>query len=141
MKWFKKERIIVPFDYSDASMHALRVGMALAEDKANVHLVHVLHYYPHGQGTYYLGEPDDEQRIAGAKQAIEKKIALADITGIQVDVLVGDPVNEIVGQVKDCETDLVVIPSHGYTGLKKMLLGSVAQGVVRHAQCPVLVLK
>ena len=48
---------------------------------------------------------------------------------------------EIVGFVEARDADFVVIPSHGYTGLKKMLLGSVAQGVVRRAPCPVLVLK
>ena len=58
-----------------------------------------------------------------------------------MDVLVGDPAKEIVELGNEIETALIVISSHGYTGLKKMLLGSVAQGVVRHAKCPVLVLK
>jgi len=50
-------------------------------------------------------------------------------------------VKEIVELANNIETDLIVIPSHGYTGLKKMFLGSIAQGVVRHSKCPVLVLK
>ena len=141
MKWFKKRRIIVPFDYSDDSMHAVRVGMSLAESKENVHLVHVLNELSVGQEHFDWSPSRDEERVAQAKKAIEDQLALANITGIAVNVIVGDPAAAIVELANEIETDLIVIPSHGYTGLQKLVLGSVAQGVVRHARCPVLVLK
>jgi len=141
MKWFKKKRIIVPFDFSEDSLGGVRVGMALAETKEDVHLVHVLHELPAGKEDYYWNPSKNEQRKAETKTAIEEKLMMADIGGVKIDVLIGDPADEIVGLAKEIDTDLIVIPSHGYTGLKKMLLGSVAQGVVRHAKCPVLVLK
>ena len=141
MKWFKKKRIIVPFDFSDDSMRAVRVGMALAEKKEDIHLVHVLHELPAGEEDYYWNPSKNAQRKTETTTAIKDKLTTADIQDIKVDVLVGDPAKEIVSLANKIETDLIVIPSHGYTGLKKMLLGSVAQGVVRHAKCPVLVLK
>ena len=141
MKWFKKKRIIVPFDFSDDSVRALRVGMALAEKKEDVHLVHVLHDLPSGEEDFYWNPSKNEARKAETKTAIKDKLITANIGDVKVDVLVGSPADEIVGLANEIETDLIVIPSHGYTGIKKMLLGSVAQGVVRHAKCPVLVLK
>ena len=72
-------------------MHAVRVGMALADEITNVHVVHVLHHLSPGLEAYYWEIPRDDERIAGAKKAIEEKLTLADIRGVQVDVLVGRP--------------------------------------------------
>lgn len=141
MKWFKKKRIIVPFDYSDDSLRAVRVGMALSETKSQVHVVHVLYDLLVGEHDSFVTAVDNSQRAADAKRAIGDQLAVANIEGIKVDVLVGDPATEIVELANEIETDLIVIPSHGYAGIKRMLLGSVAQDVVRHAKCPVLVLK
>ena len=141
MKWFKKKRIIVPFDYSDDSMRAVRVGMSLAEKKEDVHLVHVLNELPSGEVGIYWTPSTDEQRKALSKTTIKDKLTMANIGDIKIDVLIGDPADEIISVANEIETDLIVIPSHGYTGLKKMLMGSVAQKVVRHAKCAVLVLK
>jgi universal stress protein A len=56
-------------------------------------------------------------------------------------VPVGDPVESIVGTARGWPADLVVIGSHGRDGLNRVLLGSVAEGVTRHAPCPVLVVR
>lgn len=141
MKWFKKKRIIVPFDFSVESTRAVRVGISLAEEKKDVHVVHVLHELPAGEVDYYWNPSKNDKRKAEAEKAVKDSLSLADITDIQTDVLVGDPATEIVDFAKEIQTDLIVIPSHGYGGMKRMLLGSVARGVVRHAKCPVLVLK
>ena len=56
-------------------------------------------------------------------------------------VQIGTPLTEIVNAAKDWPADLIVIGSHGRGGLKRALLGSVAEGVMRHAHCPVLVVR
>lgn len=141
MKWFKKERVVVPFDFSDNSLRAVRVGLSLADRKDDVRVVHVLHQMPIGPETYYWGPTNDQQRIVETRAAIAEKLSLADIGDVQIEVLIGDPVTELAGLAEDIDARLVVIPSRGYGGLSQFLLGSVAQGVVRHAKCPVLVLK
>ena len=61
--------------------------------------------------------------------------------GVQVNVAFGDPGDEITKHAETVHADLIVMPSHGRTGLKRLLIGSVAERVVRLAQCPVLVLR
>ena len=53
----------------------------------------------------------------------------------------GDPGLMIADYAADVQADLIVMPSHGYHGVKRLLLGSVAERVLRHANCPVLVLR
>jgi len=91
MKWFKKKRIIFPFDYSFDSMHAVRVGMSLAEKKEDVHLVHVLHELSAGEEEYYWNPSNNVQRKMEAKKAIQEQLENAEIHDIKIDVLVGDP--------------------------------------------------
>ena len=64
MKWFKKKRIIVPFDYSDDSLRAIRVGQSLAEKKQDVHVVHVLHDLGRWRRGFLL-ESIEEQTAEG----------------------------------------------------------------------------
>ena len=83
----------------------------------------------------------DESR---RKTVTEKLHALAADHGAveaTVSVLLGTPGMEIADYAKDQGADLIVIPSHGYHGIKRMFLGSVAERVIRHAECSVLVLR
>ncbi len=61
-------------------------------------------------------------------------------TRVRVRVVTGDPATEIVGLAKEEKCDLVVLPTHGRTGFSHVFFGSVAEKVVRHAECPVLTL-
>ncbi len=60
---------------------------------------------------------------------------------MNVEILIGDPGHEIANYAEELDAGLVVVASHGQTGLRHLLLGSVAERVVRLAKCPVLVLK
>lgn len=140
MKWFKKKRIIVPFDFSDESLRAIRVGMAMAEHPHDVHVVHVLHGLPVGVG-FDRPQPSSEQRKTETKAAIHERLVNENIRDVEVDVLLGDPATTLTSHASQIGCDLIVIPSHGYGRLTRMLIGSVAQDVVRSAECPVLVLK
>jgi nucleotide-binding universal stress UspA family protein len=65
----------------------------------------------------------------------------AGFENLQQEVLFGDPGSQIVNFATNCNADLIVIPSHGYHGVKRLVLGSVAERVIRHAECSVLVLR
>jgi len=139
------KRILVPIDFSDCSKKALRYAVALAKQfGARLHLVYV------GQG-YYLA-PELVTVDMSATETREKSAAAGKLAAlateevspkIPVDILVrnGHAGTEIVRAAIETETDLIVISTHGYTGLKHAWFGSVTENVVRHAHCPVLVVR
>lgn len=141
MKWFKKKRIVVPFDYSADSIEALNFGVSVADEHGRVHLVHVLHELPPSESEFYWESSRDLERCREAKQSIEECLAANGINNVKVKVLVGDPAKEIVEFAKEIDTDLIVISSHGYSAVKEFFLGSVAKKVVRGSKCPVMVMK
>jgi nucleotide-binding universal stress UspA family protein len=84
---------------------------------------------------------DDERRIEATERQLQDVLADGKYRGVQVKVLVGDPGHSIADFAQDIGAELIILPSHGRTGLKRMLIGSVAERVVRLAHCPVLVLR
>lgn len=141
MQWFHGRRVLVPFDFSDPSLEAVKVGLALASNPDELYVVHVLIQVPATEPAALWDEFHDEKRIATARESIEEKLNEADIRGMQVHVSIGNPSTDIADYAEEIDAGLIVIPSHGYTGVKRLLLGSVAERVVRLAKCPVLVLK
>ena len=142
---FKIERILVPLDFSPASMEALDYAVWLAKQfRAAIHLVHV---YP----------PDEASSVPGAghllfqsAEAIER--LNEELTGIHrkhvptfrpenCHVRGGRPYEEIVRLAREIDADLIVLATRGHSGLKRLLLGSTAERVVRSAPCPVLVVR
>ena len=69
-----------------------------------------------------------------------RKERLSHKTNVRVRVVTGDPATEIVRLAKEEKSDLIVLPTHGRTGFSHVFFGSVAEKVVRHAECPVLTL-
>lgn len=141
MNWMKNKTVLVPFDYSDASVNGVRTALAMVESKDRVRVVYVWPQLPEMEAQDALDEAIRERRKTEATVAIKEALEKADLRGVQIDVLIGDPAHQIVEHAEQQETDFIVIPSHGYTGVKRWFLGSVAERVVRHAKCPVLVLK
>ena len=84
-----------------------------------------------------------QQRIKGANQLTERVANSLAASGLKTEAVVydGDPRSVIVDEAEDWKADLIVLGSHGYTGIKKWLLGSVAQSVVSHAPCSVEVVR
>ena len=140
---FKIERILVPLDFSRASIQALDHAVSLAKQfRAAVHLLHV---HP----------PDEAASVPGAAhvllqsaEAIER--LNEELTGIHRErvelfcpecchIRGGRPHQEIVGLAREIRADLIVLSTRGYSGLKHLLLGSTAERVIRAAPCPVLV--
>ena len=138
-------KILVAVDESTFAARAADVGFDLARSLgAAVAIIHVVDpavvaYAPEG------GVPAGEL-IALAQQDGKKLIAAfgqrAALQPAPVEFLqVGKPATEIVKAAQDWPADLIVVGSHGRGGVKRLLLGSVADAVMRHATCPVLVVR
>ena len=141
MDWFKRKRILVPFDFSEESKEAVKVGVALAKNKDDVHVLNVLAQLPVGDPYVVWDEQSDARRMEATRKSMREALAEFDLQNIHLDVGLGNPSSTIADLAEEIEAGLIVIPSHGRTGVKRLLLGSVTEHVVRLAHCPVLVLK
>jgi len=141
------EKILVPLDFSEHAKTALRQALDMAEAyDAGLQLLHVvednLHPYFHMAGTRSILElhPDIEEK----SMEVMKK-TFAEINGRHIPatfhVAVGHAAQEINQFAEDQDTDLIVIATHGLTGLEHLLMGSVTEKVVRMAACPVFTVK
>jgi nucleotide-binding universal stress UspA family protein len=144
MSHFENKTIIVPFDFSEPSTRAVDMAIELAGQSAELHVIHVIVPTP----TLISLDPgiptllsNDMERVDEAANHMEKLFAGGKYSGLKQHCLIGDPGSEIVNLAKRVQADLIVIPSHGRTGLKRLFLGSVAERVLRLAECPVLVLR
>ena len=141
MNWFSNSKVLVPFDFSDACTEAVRVATHLAKNVDDVHVLHVLENLP-ATSPLAVWDPDaDEHRKKTAQESMEEKLAELGIKNVHLDVSIGNPAYAVADLAKEIECGLIVIPSHSRSALKRFLIGSVAERVVRLSPCPVLVLK
>ncbi|MGI9473804.1 MAG: universal stress protein [Rubripirellula sp.] len=132
---------IVPIDFSDVSIAALDQALEIAGTDGTVHVIHVLAELATMEPGNLYGTVDDESRIVSTSKYMREKLADSKYDGVRVHVVVGDPGREIANFSESEGATLIVLPSHGYGFFKHMLLGSVAERVIRLAHCPVLVLR
>ena len=143
---FSLKAILVPIDFSDCSKKALRYAVPLAKQfGATITLLHVVHVnYAAGPEFGVIDFPLME---ADLRKSAEKQLGQLAATEIQQQaaaqtlVRIGQEMVEIVDCAKRLESDLIIISTHGRTGLKHVFMGSVAENVVRLAPCPVLVVR
>lgn len=142
---FRIKNILVPIDFSECSKKALCYAMALAkEHKADITLLNVVFT------NFAMGEPSSVEYVqftgelrAKAQRELQA-LAAAEVHGEVIAksfVRSGSPTGEILGMAASMPADIIVISTHGRTGLKHALLGSVTEHVVRRAPCPVLVVR
>jgi nucleotide-binding universal stress UspA family protein len=141
MAWFPKQTVIVPVDFSPESLAAIDVGLQLVSRPANLHVVHVVVDITPLEAGEVWGVVDPQTRIEQMRKVLDERLADAKFAGIQKAVVLGEPAHGITNYAEEKMADLIVIPSHGRTGLTRLLIGSVAERVVRLAHCPVLVLR
>ncbi len=141
-------RILVPTDFSRSSTNALTYAIAFAEKfAAEVILLHVVQdlalFVPEAVAPAPPVVPPIEQFRAAARTALQRAIAGVQRPGIAIrpEVVEGTPCEEIIRLAREREVDLVVMGTHGRTGLAHVFLGSVAEKVVRRAPCPVLTVR
>jgi nucleotide-binding universal stress UspA family protein len=141
MAYFPKQRVVVPVDFSAESLAAVDVGMQLVESPGKLHVVHVLIDITPLEAGEVWGVIDPAVRQEQTEKLLKEKLSNDKYRGIHLAVLLGEPAHGIANYAQDKQADLIVIPSHGRTGLTRLLIGSVAERVVRLAHCPVLVLR
>lgn len=140
----KLKSILVPIDFSPPSMKALDYAVNLAANtRAQITLIHVLEMVamPEFAG-YPLVLPTDAtvQTTRAELTRVARQHGCEGPLLSEIKVRKGTPYHEITLAARSLKADLIVIATHGYTGVKRVLLGSTAERVVRHAACPVLVI-
>lgn len=139
-------RILFPTDFSHYNAAALEFASTLAgESKALLFIVHVDETSDLnaalGEAAYiYAQSPDCPTRRANRERLAQ---VVPTVAGVKYEhhCLTGAPVAEILRFAEQEKVDLIVMASHGRTGLSRLLMGSVAEAVVRRASCPVLIVK
>ncbi len=142
---FRFKKILVPIDFSGCSKKALQYALPLAEKhNSALTLLHVVPIpaYAAGEFTGVDYSVTTAMRTSGEKEmaGLVAGVVRGKVPAESV-VRNGSPAIEIVELAKSLPADLIVISTHGRSGLKHVLLGSVAEHVVRHAPCPVLVVR
>lgn len=142
MSHFHRDSILVPIDFSEASMRAVRVARTIAESDSEVTVVHVGPNYDliapapaWGMGVTPIYD------LEGQRNRLQSWIAEHDLGDVKLEVQLGDPGDEVCRLAEELKSKLIVVPSHGRHGLERVLLGSVAERIIRHCACSVLVLR
>lgn len=140
MNPFANKPILVPVDLSETSDRALLYATELASSPGQITALHVGIPYTAVEPPYmYL--IDEQGRRRQLEESVHEHFADDKYRGVRVEVRFGDPGDEIASFAREHGAGLIVMPSHGRTGLSHLLVGSVAERVVRYAPCPVLVLR
>jgi nucleotide-binding universal stress UspA family protein len=144
MTTLKYNSVLVPSDFSEQAHDAVDTALTLAGDASRLTIIHVAPPL----STLSVGDPavawqtiSDETRCEHLRTDFRKQFSGEKYKGLKIVVAVGGPADEITRYAKKESVDLIVLPSHGRTGLMHLLIGSVAERVVRLAHCPVLVLR
>ena len=140
------EKILVPVDFSECAREGARYASAFASKVgADLLLMNVTHTADFTASDPNVVPPEwcelvDNARIA-AEDELDELVNFLPLIGISADteVAVGTPIEKLVERTKQPDIDMVITSTHGYTGLRHVLLGSTAEQLVRRAHCPVLV--
>lgn len=140
MNWFPRRCIVVPVDFSPASDRAVKTALSIAESPGCVHVVHVVTvptFVPYGEGAWLVDTQSfAEKAKLYLREYLEKH---PDFSGVQSATLTGEAADSIVRYAREKQSDLIIMPSHSRTGIRRLVLGSVTQNVLHDAPCEVLV--
>jgi nucleotide-binding universal stress UspA family protein len=146
---FAPKSILVPTDFSEFSDRAIKQAVDIAEqNNAKIYLIHVVDQLQQCAIDYCIPlevmqkvQSDSEKEAVKKMQDEAKKILQSSKIEVIADVKSGTPYEAILKEQQDRKADLIVIASHGRTGILKSLIGSVAERVMREAKCPVLLVR
>ena len=137
-------RILFPTDFSEPANEAKQYALSLADRfGAELHLLHVVPLvipYPDAASPWIMAENEMQRQVEASDRRLASEL---DSTWSQQHVVIhkavmGLAVDEILSYAKEQEIDLIVVGTHGHSGLARLLIGSVAEKLVRTASCPVL---
>ncbi|MEZ6035457.1 MAG: universal stress protein [Planctomycetaceae bacterium] len=138
--WLPRKRVVVPIDFSDASSVAIATALEVAESRDVIDVISVA---PRVEEVAFYGVapmPDDV-RLENLRQGLAKYLTEHGYGSLCAHALIGDPGTAIVQYASDMGADLIVMPSQGLHGLRRLVLGSTTERVLRHSDIPVLVLR
>jgi nucleotide-binding universal stress UspA family protein len=134
-------KILVPTDFSSLGQTALETATALAKERGAKLLIAHVEEPPlaYGGGELYYGieEPDRNE----LKRMLTEVVPTDPAVAYEHRLMMGSPAGAIVQLAEKEGVDMIVMPTHGRTGVLRLLMGSVAEEVVRKAKCPVLTVK
>ncbi|MHC4140190.1 MAG: universal stress protein [Planctomycetota bacterium] len=139
------KKILCPIDHSDCSKEALKYAVSFAmKDEAKLYLLHIIDIRSFSEGLDAMSKPiPDEETLEQLRTKLLDCIPedIRDDMDVEATVIQGIPFAEIISTAKEKEIDMIVIGSHGRTGISHMMMGSVSEKVVRKAPCPVLTVR
>ncbi|MBE7446917.1 MAG: universal stress protein [Planctomycetia bacterium] len=140
------QKILCPVDYSNCSMSALTYATKLAlKDSARLYLLYVKDERVSDYGGLKFDAEFNHtaETVTGMEQKLRSSIPEEIRCSINVEILIrtGVPFEEILKVARNNVTDLIVMGTHGRTGITHMVIGSVAEKVIRNAPCPVLCIR
>ena len=141
MSWLPRQIVVVPIDFSDDSFRALDTARELVDNTLHLHVIYVLPVLEPTEPGVIWHTIDDNSRSEHAEAALKKALAKRGHEQIRLVTRFGDPGHEVADYARQSGADLIVMSSHGRAGLRGLLIGSVAERILRLAHCPVLVLK
>ena len=136
------DRVLVPVDFSKYARVATTYGreLALAWD-AHLELLHAVEPPVYSEMSLPVVTRDEEARLIAEENIARLAEELSPGPSVSVSVTVGQAADTVIKEAARTEKTLLVMPSHGHTGIERLLLGSVTERVLRRAPCPVLVVK
>lgn len=138
------QKILVPLDGSDHSLRALKISIQISKEfNGEITLIHVYsEVWPYGMFATSIEQCIEAARKAGADILADgKKKARTERVEVETLLKEGHPVEEILKTAKKGDFDLIVMGARGISRIRGILIGSVSDGVTRHAPCPVFVVK
>lgn len=138
-------RLLVPVDFSDSSLRALRHAASLAADSGGS--LTIVHVVAADYGWLEIGREEYRELDKSLQnQAVKELRALAGANvpkdvPTDLEVRIGRPADEIVAAAIEAKSDLIILSTQGRTGLDRYLIGSVAERVARIAPCPVYLMR
>ncbi len=141
------KKILVPIDFSDYSKKALQYTVKLAKSfNAELFLVYVIEpmVYPADLSMGQMVIPQSEVNLSEKANTELEELATNEIgDSLKYNILIktGKPFMEIIETATEVDADLIIIATHGHTGVEHLLFGSTSEKVVRKAPCPVLTLR
>lgn len=138
------EKILFPTDFSESAENAARYAISLAKKYgSNLYIVHVVEPFTYTTDFGLDYSVQYKEMEATARRLLDEFVASIQRNYLDAEgvLLSGEPFVEIIKYAKREQVDLIIMGTHGRTGLEHMLLGSVAEKVVRKSPCPVLTIK
>ena len=141
MTWPKDITVVVPTDLSDFSLRALEMATQIAGNRELIRVIHVMAVIEPIEPETAWVMIDEPVRLEVTRKELGRFLAKNGYGDLCYEVLIGNAGTEIAEYAQENQAGLIVIPSHGRGPIKRLLLGSTTDRVVRLAHCPVLVLK